>query len=74
MQRLLPVRPFSQITRRKHRDKDNPESFKVRLKAYADQTAPLIPYYEGQGKLAEVDGMGSVEAVAQAIAQAIDNR
>ena len=56
------------------RSDDNPESFKVRLKAYADQTAPLIPYYEGQGKLAEVDGMGSVEAVAQAIAQAIDNR
>ncbi|MDO1560258.1 adenylate kinase [Brevundimonas sp. 2R-24] len=56
------------------RSDDNPESFKVRLKAYADQTAPLIPYYEGQGKLAEVDGMGSVEAVARAIAQAIDNR
>ena len=29
---------------------DNPESFKVRLDAYLAQTAPLVPYYETQGK------------------------
>jgi adenylate kinase len=49
------------------RPDDNPESFKVRLAAYNDQTAPLLPYYEGQGKLVEVDGMGTIDAVAQAI-------
>ncbi|HEY0053015.1 MAG TPA: adenylate kinase [Caulobacteraceae bacterium] len=49
------------------RPDDNPESFKVRLAAYAAQTAPLIPYYEGQGKLTEVDGMGSMDTVAAAI-------
>src|SRR5262245_39880837 len=27
---------------------DNPDSFKVRLNAYLAQTAPLVPYYEGQ--------------------------
>ncbi|MET0271352.1 MAG: adenylate kinase [Phenylobacterium sp.] len=54
------------------RPDDNPDSFKVRLGAYNQQTAPLIPYYEGQGKLLEVDGMGSIETVATAIDAALD--
>lgn len=54
------------------RSDDNPESFKVRLGAYNAQTAPLLPYYEGQGKLVEVDGMGSIADVAAAIDAAID--
>ena len=51
---------------------DNPASFKVRLQAYNAQTAPLLPFYEGQGKLVEVDGMAPVEDVALAIATALD--
>jgi adenylate kinase len=54
------------------RPDDNPESFKVRLGAYNGQTAPLLPYYEHQGKLVEVDGMGSIDEVAQAIDAALD--
>ena len=54
------------------RPDDNPESFKVRLGAYNAQTAPLLPYYQGQKKLVEVDGMGSVETVAAAIDTALD--
>jgi adenylate kinase len=54
------------------RPDDNPESFKVRLDAYNTQTAPLLPYYQGQGKLVEVDGMGAIEAVAAGIDQALD--
>ena len=50
---------------------DNPESFKVRLDAYNRNPAPLLPYYEGQGKLVEVDGMGSIDAVAKAIDAAL---
>ena len=53
------------------RPDDNPEAYAVRLKAYNDQTAPLLPYYAGQGKLVEVDGMGAVEAVAAEIDQAL---
>ena len=53
------------------RPDDNPDSFKVRLDAYNTQTAPLLPYYQGQGKLVEVDGMGSVETVAAAIDKAL---
>src|SRR4051812_41427187 len=50
---------------------DNPETFKVRLTAYNTQTAPLLPFYRGQGKLVEVDGMASVEAVAKSIDAAL---
>ena len=53
------------------RPDDNPESFKVRLDAYNTQTAPLLPYYRGQGKLVEVDGMGTVDAVAAGIDKAL---
>ena len=50
---------------------DNPEAYKVRLDAYMTQTAPLLPYYEGQGKLVEVDGMADIEAVAASIDAAV---
>jgi adenylate kinase len=43
----------------------------VRLSAYNEQTAPLLPYYKDQGKLAELDGMGSIEDVAAGIDQAL---
>ncbi len=46
------------------RSDDNPESFKVRLAAYNSQTAPLLPFYRGQGKLIEIDGMRTIEEVA----------
>jgi adenylate kinase len=54
------------------RPDDNPESFKVRLNAYNEQTAPLLPYYENQKKLVEVNGMGSIDEVAAAIDEALD--
>ena len=46
---------------------DNPETFKDRLAVYNGQTAPLLPYYEAQGKLTEIDGMGDIATVAAAI-------
>jgi adenylate kinase len=54
------------------RPDDNPEVFVDRLAQYNAQTAPLLPYYEGQGKLTELDGMGSVEAVASSIDNALE--
>ena len=54
------------------RPDDNPESFKVRLQAYNNQTAPLLPYYENHKKLVEVDGMGAIDAVAAGIDTALD--
>ncbi|MFI4975420.1 MAG: adenylate kinase [Caulobacterales bacterium] len=54
------------------RPDDNPESFKVRLAKYNEETAPLLPYYQTHNKLVQVDGMGSIEEVAEAIDAAID--
>jgi len=43
---------------------DNAETVQARLSAYHAQTAPLIAYYEAQGVLERVDGMGSIDAIA----------
>ncbi|MGH7024841.1 MAG: adenylate kinase [Caulobacteraceae bacterium] len=53
------------------RSDDNPQSFERRLAAYKRDTGPLIPYYQAQGKLVEVNGMADVEAVAEAVGAAI---
>jgi adenylate kinase len=45
------------------RSDDNLESIKTRLKVYHDQTAPLISYYEKQGVVRRVPGMGSVDDI-----------
>lgn len=55
------------------RKDDNPESFKIRLNNYNDQTAPLLPFYTEQGKLSEVDGMASPEEVSGSIARILDS-
>ena len=49
------------------RGDDNEETFRKRQGVYREQTAPLIPYYEQQGKLQRIDGIGSVESVGSAI-------
>ncbi|MEO9968681.1 MAG: adenylate kinase [Hyphomonadaceae bacterium] len=54
------------------RKDDNPESFAHRLDQYNLNTAPLLPIYADQGKLVEVDGMGTVEAVSSEIDTALE--
>ena len=66
---------ISRITKRfeeEGRADDNPESFKKRLGAYNEQTAPLLPIYAEQGKLKEVDGMAPIETVAKQISVILD--
>jgi adenylate kinase len=53
------------------RSDDDPETFKKRLAVYKGETAPILPYYEGQGKIARVDGMKSVAEVAAQIDAAL---
>jgi len=49
------------------RKDDNPESFKTRLVAYHEQTAPLSSYYAERGMLKTVDGMKPVDEVTEDI-------
>lgn len=46
-----------------HRDDDNPEIVRHRLEVYHAQTAPVLAYYEDQGRLERVDGMAEIDAV-----------
>ncbi len=50
---------------------DNAETVRSRLEAYREQTAPILPYYEGKGSLQAVDGMGSIDDVFGRIKAAI---
>jgi adenylate kinase len=50
----------TEFTRRKD---DNAQTVAARLRAYHDQTAPLLPYYRGRGTLKTVDGMASMDEV-----------
>ncbi len=50
-----------------HRADDRPETVKIRLEAYRQQTAPILPYYRGKGVLRSVDGMADIEEVGRQI-------
>lgn len=45
------------------REDDKPETIAERLRVYARDTAPLVDYYGGQGKLVGIDATGPVEDV-----------
>ncbi len=53
---------------------DKPETVKARLGVYYKNTAPLIDFYTGQGKVVVVDGMLPIEDVTRDIAFAIDRK
>jgi adenylate kinase len=50
---------------------DNPETLRKRLGVYRQNTAPLLDFYRGQGKLVTVDGMASIAEVSAAIKRII---
>ena len=51
------------------RPDDNAETVASRLKAYHDQTAPIIPYYRDRGALRTIDGMADMDAVTAELAK-----
>ena len=67
-------RLLARVTKRfeeQGRADDNPATFSRRLERYYEDTAPLVPLYAERGVLVEVDGMGTIEAVAAAIDAAL---
>lgn len=56
------------------RDDDKPDAITRRLALYDQQTAPLLDYYDAQGKLTRVDGNRSVADVQQSILAVIKLR
>lgn len=51
---------------------DNAQTVRERLKAYHAQTAPISAYYERQGILKRVDGMGAIDQVSKDLTKAIN--
>ena len=47
------------------RDDDQADTVRHRLDVYAEQTAPLIQFYDGRGQLVVVDALGPVEDVTE---------
>ena len=57
-----------------HRDDDTPEAIEQRLDLYEAQTAPLIEYYQAQGRLAVVNGTSSPDDVFRRLTATVDAR
>lgn len=49
------------------RDDDKPETVLNRLQVYAEKTAPLIQYYQGEGLLRNINGDQGMEAITAEI-------
>ncbi len=53
------------------RPDDRPEAVEVRLRVYAEQTAPLLDFYRRRGLLRPLDASGAPEAVAERLRRLI---
>src|SRR5205823_14373022 len=51
---------------------DNETTVRTRMAEYRAKTAPILPYYEQRGLVRRVDGMASVDEVAEQIAAILD--
>jgi adenylate kinase len=56
------------------RPDDKAETVAARLKAYHEQTAPIIPYYRNKGLLRVVDGTLPIEEVTRKIDRILDGK
>src|SRR5688572_6266030 len=54
-------------------DGDTPDAVNRRLDLYETQTAPLIEFYQGQDRLAVVDGVGHPDDVFRRLTTAVDD-
>ncbi len=72
------VVPESELVRRllgraaaEGRSDDNEGTIRTRMRVYLDQTRPLLDYYDAQGKLRSVDGIGTTGEVFDRVVDAL---
>lgn len=53
-------------------DDANPEIIRKRINEYKSKTTPVANYYKGQNKLTNINGIGSIEDISNAINQVVD--
>ncbi|MGQ0616648.1 MAG: adenylate kinase [Acidimicrobiia bacterium] len=56
------------------RDDDTPAAVRKRLDLYTQETAPLVSWYDEQGLLVAVDGLGRPDEVSSRLMSSIDRR
>ena len=69
--KILLDRVEQRIKQGSSRPDDNPETLKNRLGVYYKNTAPLLDFYNKQGKVVALDGMAPIEDVTKAIAKTL---
>lgn len=65
------VRRMLQRAAQEGRSDDNEATIRNRMVVYHEQTKPLLDYYDAQGKLARVDGVGAMDEVTHRIHEAL---
>jgi adenylate kinase len=61
------VRRMMGRAREQGRADDTPETIRKRFQVYVEQTAPLVQYYEERGVVRNVEGIGSIDEIAQRV-------
>jgi adenylate kinase len=51
---------------------DTPETAAKRLDVYEESTRPVLGYYDGQGLVGDIDGVGAIEQVFDRICYVVD--
>ena len=54
-------------------DDQDEATIRNRFKVYHNETAPLISFYQKQGKLQQILGMGSVDEIFSSLCRSVDN-
>jgi len=53
------------------RSDDNEATVRTRLATYHDQTSPIVDHYRAKGVVADVQGVGSIDAISEQVLAAI---
>jgi adenylate kinase len=56
-----------------NRPDDDSEKLKKRIEEYFTKTVQVLPYYEAQGKLDKVNGIGNIDTIFADLCKVIDN-
>lgn len=54
-------------------DDADPKIIENRINTYKSSTAPVAEFYRAQGKLSEIDGVGTIDDITNRLFSAIDN-
>ena len=54
-------------------DDQDDEKINTRISVYLEETFPVADYYQKQGKLKKINGVGKIEEIFSEISSAIDS-